>query len=90
MVKNTAFAMFWDGSMAEAGRIIEWIEAEGGIAEFKETNETSHRLHPEIRVRSGKGIRYAAYPEHWIVHINDGFEPMSQFKFEETFPQVTE
>ena len=88
-VPKDAVAFFWDGSTSEAGRIIEWIEAAGGTGDFRETNETVHRRHPEIRVYTGTGKKLAVAPDEWVVHINDGFQPMSQIEFETAFPRVT-
>lgn len=63
----TIAATQWDGTQADAGRIIEWIEGyPGGQALFVETNETAHRKHPEIRIFTLEGLM-STNPQDWII-----------------------
>lgn len=81
-------AMFWDGSAAEAGMILEWVAEYDGSATFKETNETSHRQYSEIRIHTMDGF-VAAPPGYWIVKDEDNdFYPCKPSAFDKRFDKL--
>lgn len=87
----TIRAVLWDGSHEQAGYILEWIsDTDDTIrAHFKETNETPHKKHPEIRLHTHKGTRFLA-PGDWLVHGIDGdFQPCKAALFEQSYDLIT-
>lgn len=61
----TITAVYWDGSQAEAGNIIEWIEGLGVQAKYQEANESiTHK--PVIMITTLEG-KFAASQGDWII-----------------------
>lgn len=75
----------WDGTQADAGRVIEWIESNGGEASFVETNETGHRQYPEIHIQTLEG-RMATKPTDYVIQgtINE-FYPCKEEVFDRKY-----
>lgn len=82
-------AKFWDGSIANAGQIIEWIQDCDRKVNFWETNETSHRLYPEIKVWLANGDIGTMKPGDWVVkNHDDEFEVVSGDLFSDVYKEV--
>lgn len=62
----TIAAVQWDGTMAHAGALISWIALNDGEAHYVESNETEHRQHPEIRIKTLEGVM-STNPADWII-----------------------
>jgi hypothetical protein len=67
-------AVQWDGSAAAAGPIINWVLENDGSILYYETNETEHRQHAELRIRTVNGV-VSAVPGHWIIKGQVDFYP---------------
>jgi hypothetical protein len=81
-------AILWDGSQSEAGEIILWMDDFGTTAEYKETNETVHRRHPEIRIHTLEG-KMAASPGDWIIKgVKNEFYPCKPDIFDATYDYI--
>jgi hypothetical protein len=81
----TIQAKHWDGSIQNAGDIIDWILENGGTATFRETNETQHREHPEIRVYTLEGVMVCS-PTDWIIQGTEGeFYPCKDSVFQRKY-----
>lgn len=87
-VSNEVIAILWDGSQNEAGNILEFLEdySDRVRCEYKETNETVHKKHPEIRLMTDHG-KYAVYPGEWIVIRKNDITKFSQEDFDNTYHQ---
>lgn len=67
---------------------MDWVSENGGIAEFKETNETVHKRHPEIRIHTLEG-KMAANPGDWIIKgIKGEFYPCKPDIFDDTYDYI--
>lgn len=62
----TIQALQWDGTALGAGKIIDWILQNDGSAWFYETNETTHRQHNEIFIRTLEGHTICS-PEDFVI-----------------------
>ena len=89
----TVQAMQWDGTMANAGAIVEWIEmlnvGEDKI-KFLETNDTPNKLGPLIELNTNQGRTWAE-PGDWVVWgTHNDVYPCSDEVFKDVFePLVT-
>jgi len=81
-------ARYWDGSQQQAGEIIEWVEANGGIAKYVEPNESGvHQA--QIRVHTLEGIM-AALEDFWIIRGTEGeFYPCKSSVFDRKYEKVS-
>lgn len=60
----------WDGTMAGALEVMDWLKENGTPARFLETNETTTRQNPELVLISKEGNKHAV-PGNWFV-VEDG------------------
>lgn len=56
----------WDGTIMDAGVIVEFVQDHGGNIELLETNETPHRKHPELKIFTLEGLM-TMNPRDWII-----------------------
>lgn len=83
-------AVLWDGSMTEAGEVIDWVKSydENALIEYKETNETVHRKHPEMRIQTLEG-KMAVNPGDWIIRgIKGEFYPCKPDIFDGSYDYI--
>lgn len=60
----------WDGTMAGALDVMDWLKENDTPSRFLETNETSTRQNPELVLISQEGNKHAV-PGNWFVN-DDG------------------
>lgn len=82
------YAMQWDGSAKEAGPIIDWILRGGGSASYREVNETEHRQHAELRIRTLEGVMIGNPYDYIIKGVQGEFYPCKPDIFAETYEEV--
>lgn len=80
----TITAVLWDGSRAEAGNLVEWLQSNGGIASYKEANESVTRK-PIIEIVTLEG-KFAATQGDWIIRgVKGEFYPCKPDIFDQTY-----
>lgn len=85
-------AMWWDGTRAEAGSFIEWMNADDidGLATswYREANETVDREKPAIMIATLEGVMTCS-PGDWVIKgINGEFYPCKPDIFQATYDVV--
>lgn len=77
-------AWLWDGSTAQAGEIIEWVESNGGSAHYYEANESpDHKPRITIKTTDAWGVVHEGW---WMMMgVDKDFYPCRPDIFERTY-----
>ena len=83
-------AVLWDGSQSEAGEVIDWVlsQAPEALIEYKETNETVHKTHAELRIQTLEG-KMAVSPGDWVIRgVKGEFYPCKPDIFDLSYDYI--
>lgn len=82
----------WDGTAADAGRIIDWMLTEhpdSPTPSYAEVNETEHKQHAELLISTREGVMHASPGDFIIVGVQGEPYPCKPDIFEATYEEVT-